>query len=48
MSLNSTRVGVIGAGIVGPVLAIFLKSKGYEPIVYERTGSLQESGIGHG
>jgi salicylate hydroxylase len=46
--MTSTRVGVIGAGIAGPILAIFLKSKGYNPTVYERAEAMVDSGIGHG
>jgi 2-polyprenyl-6-methoxyphenol hydroxylase-like FAD-dependent oxidoreductase len=46
--MSPTKVGVIGAGITGPVLAIFLKSKGYDPIVYERAEAMINSGIGLG
>ncbi|KAI0675067.1 FAD/NAD-P-binding domain-containing protein [Trametes maxima] len=35
--MSKTRVIIAGAGIAGPVLAVFLKAKGYEPIIYERT-----------
>ena len=34
--MAATRVGIIGCGIAGPVLATFLKLKGYDPIVYEQ------------
>ncbi|KAG1777653.1 hypothetical protein EV702DRAFT_1099798 [Suillus placidus] len=43
--MANTRVLVVGAGIAGPVLAIFLKIKGYDPIVYERLPSPGESGL---
>ncbi|KAI0930626.1 hypothetical protein AcV5_007290 [Taiwanofungus camphoratus] len=39
-----TKVIISGAGIAGPVLAMFLKLKGYEPVVYERTEKI--SGLG--
>ena len=39
-----TKVIVVGAGIAGPILAIFLKLKGHEPIVYERTDGLSIAG----
>ena len=41
---SKTKVIIAGAGIAGPILAVFLKLKGYEPIVYERTDSLGEVG----
>jgi salicylate hydroxylase len=41
-----TKVLVIGAGIAGPVLALFLKLKGYEPIIYERLSAFADLGIG--
>ncbi|KIP01899.1 hypothetical protein PHLGIDRAFT_96569 [Phlebiopsis gigantea 11061_1 CR5-6] len=44
----STRVGVIGAGIAGPLLAMLLKQKGYEPVVFERNPAPSEAGIGIG
>ena len=43
-----TKVGVIGAGIAGPALAILLKSQGYDPTIYERTDTLEEAGLGIG
>jgi salicylate hydroxylase len=46
--MSPTRVGVIGAGIAGSTLAIFLKSKGYDPVVCERAESMIDSGIGYG
>jgi salicylate hydroxylase len=45
---SSTKVIVVGAGIAGPVLATFLKIKGYTPIIYERTSGVGDGGIGHG
>ncbi|GJE94996.1 FAD-dependent monooxygenase [Phanerochaete sordida] len=42
------RVGVIGAGIAGPVLAMFLKQKGYHPVLYERLAAPSDAGLGIG
>ncbi|GJE95031.1 FAD-dependent monooxygenase [Phanerochaete sordida] len=44
--MSPARVGVIGAGIVGPVLSIFLKQKGYDPILYERLDAPSDAGLG--
>lgn len=41
-----TRVAVIGAGLAGPTLAIFLKHKGYEPVVFERHAGVTGIGLG--
>lgn len=46
--MASTKVGVIGAGMAGPVLALFLKMKGYDPVICERTDSPSEAGLGIG
>lgn len=40
--MSPARVGVIGAGMAGPVLAMYLKLKGYDPVIYERTDSISE------
>lgn len=40
-----TTVGIIGAGIAGPVLAMFLKQKGYNPVVYERSKDASTGGL---
>lgn len=42
------RVGVIGAGVSGSVLAILLKLKGYDPVLYERNEGVTEAGLGIG
>ena len=44
--MSPTRVGVIGAGIGGPVMAMFLKQKGYEPVVFERNDGPSDAGLG--
>lgn len=46
--MSPVRVGVIGAGMAGPVLAVFLKTKGYDPVLFERTDSLPDVGLGIG
>ncbi|KIK47163.1 hypothetical protein CY34DRAFT_799699 [Suillus luteus UH-Slu-Lm8-n1] len=43
--MAKTKVIVVGAGIAGPVLAIFLKTRGYDPIIYERLPSPGEGGL---
>ena len=40
-----TRIAVIGCGIAGPVLAMFLKKRGYDPVIYERYTSASSGGI---
>lgn len=45
MSSTHTKVIVVGCGIAGPVLAIFLKLKGYEPVVYERLSQPEDAGL---
>lgn len=44
---NTARVKVlvVGCGIAGPVLAVFLKLKGYEPVVYERIKRDTDAGL---
>lgn len=42
------KVGIIGTGISGPVLAIFLKLNDYDPVIYERNEGPEDSGIGIG
>lgn len=40
-----TRVAVIGCGIAGPTLAMFLKKKGYDPVIYERLDDVPSAGL---
>ena len=40
-----TKVLVIGCGIAGPLLSVFLKLKGYDPVLYERRTSLDTTGL---
>lgn len=43
--MSGAKVIIAGCGIAGPVLAIFLKLKGYEPIVYERADGPSADGL---
>jgi salicylate hydroxylase len=43
--MSGTKVIIVGGGIAGPVLAIFLKMKGYAPIIYERLAGPTEGGL---
>ncbi|KAA1472787.1 FAD/NAD-P-binding domain-containing protein [Dentipellis sp. KUC8613] len=43
--MAKTKVIIVGAGIAGPTLAIFLQLKGYDPVIYEKTEGLSEAGI---
>ena len=42
--MSSPTVIIIGCGIAGPVLAILLKRKGYNPIVFEKVQALGDAG----
>ncbi|PYH30106.1 FAD-dependent oxidoreductase [Aspergillus neoniger CBS 115656] len=42
--MTSPTVLIIGCGIAGPVLAILLKRKGYNPIVFEKVQALGDAG----
>ncbi|RPD54084.1 FAD/NAD(P)-binding domain-containing protein [Lentinus tigrinus ALCF2SS1-6] len=41
----ATKVIIAGGGIAGPVLAMFLKAKGYDPVIYERTDGPTDMGL---
>jgi salicylate hydroxylase len=43
--MSQTKVIVVGCGVAGPVLATFLKLKGYHPVVYERGERDTDSGL---
>ena len=45
MSQTPAKVIIVGAGIAGPVLSIFLKLAGYEPVIYERVDSIADAGL---
>ncbi|KAI0005339.1 hypothetical protein BJV74DRAFT_803530 [Russula compacta] len=39
------KVIIIGCGVAGPALAIFLKQLGFEPIIYERAKGFADAGL---
>ena len=39
------KVIVVGCGVAGPALAIFLKRLGFEPTIYERTKGFADAGL---
>jgi len=45
MSTFPSRVVVVGGGIVGPVLALLLKQKGWHPVIVEKVKDVRESGL---
>ncbi|KAK0705635.1 hypothetical protein B0H67DRAFT_497403 [Lasiosphaeris hirsuta] len=42
--MSPPRVLIIGCGVAGPVLAVLLKRKGYDPIVFEKVRQLGDVG----
>ncbi|KAF7333483.1 FAD/NAD(P)-binding domain-containing protein [Mycena venus] len=40
-----TKVIIVGCGIAGPVLALLLKQKGYQPVIYERGKRAPDAGL---
>jgi salicylate hydroxylase len=44
--MSKPRIIIVGAGIAGPVLAVFLKKRGYDPVIYERLPGPGEGGLG--
>jgi salicylate hydroxylase len=45
-TMAPTRVLIIGGGIAGPVLGLFLKIRGYDAIVFERLPHFVDLGVG--
>ncbi|KAJ6632204.1 FAD/NAD(P)-binding domain-containing protein [Mycena sp. CBHHK59/15] len=43
--MSSIKVIVVGCGIAGTVVAIMLKLKGYEPVIYERGARSPDAGL---
>jgi len=39
------KVIIVGCGVAGPALAIFLKRLGFQPIIYERATGLANAGL---
>lgn len=42
--MSSPRVLIVGCGVAGPVLAVLLKQRGYDPVVYEKVRQLGDAG----
>jgi salicylate hydroxylase len=40
-----TKVIIIGCGMAGPTLAIFLKRLGFDPVIYERAKEFADAGL---
>jgi salicylate hydroxylase len=40
-----TKVIIIGCGVAGPTLAIFLKQFGFHPVIYERAKQFADAGL---
>jgi salicylate hydroxylase len=40
-----TKVIIIGCGVAGPTLAIFLKRLGFQPVIYERAKQFADAGL---
>jgi len=40
-----TKVIIIGCGVAGPTLAIFLKQLGFQPVIYERAKQFADAGL---
>ncbi len=41
---ENTSIGIVGAGLVGSLLAIYLKKRGYDVTVLERRGDMRKKG----
>ena len=46
--MTMSTVLVVGCGIVGPVISLLLKRKGYEPIIVEKVKEHGDAGLGLG
>jgi len=46
--MNKRSVTILGAGLVGSVLAVLLRKRGYEVTVYERRSDMRKESIGAG
>ncbi len=47
-AMASTKVIIAGGGIAGPFLAMLLKAKGYNPVIYERSDRSTDAGLSLG
>ncbi len=48
MTSRAKRTLIIGCGVAGPVLAVFLQRAGFSPEIFEATGGLEDAGGGLG
>ncbi len=48
MSLQAERISILGAGLVGSLLAIYLAKRGYRVDVYERRGDMRKNRMSAG
>src|SRR5690606_8801249 len=46
--MSKRSVTILGAGLVGSVLAVLMRKRGYEVTVYERRQDMRQEGIGAG
>lgn len=46
--MNKRSVTILGAGLVGSVLAVLLRKRGYEVTVYERRSDMRKESVGAG
>lgn len=46
--MNKRSVTILGAGLVGSVLAVLLRKRGYEVTIYERRSDMRKEAIGAG
>src|SRR4051812_30259027 len=44
MLMNATRALIVGGGVAGPVLALFLRRAGFSPEIFEATGGPSAAG----
>jgi salicylate hydroxylase len=43
-AMSTPNVLIIGCGVAGPVIALLLQKRGYEPIVFEKVRELGDAG----
>jgi kynurenine 3-monooxygenase len=48
MAVSTTKITIVGAGMSGPLLAIYLARRGFEVDVYERRGDLRREHVDAG
>jgi kynurenine 3-monooxygenase len=48
MTNNNKRIAIIGAGLVGSLMAIYLRKRGYNVTIYERRADMRKSEVAAG